>query len=214
MPSRSAEPDAPLADDTEYTGVDLSDLVLDGSPAGGRVWRGRRFVDCTFHDADLRGLVTERCSFDGVPVPGHGPRRHRHRGSAFRSCTFERTTLSGATFTGCSLLGSTVLDSRVRPLTLTDCDLTLAALGGLDLRRTDLSGLRMREANLVEADLREADLRGADLTGARLRGTRLEARTCGGAPRGRRAHRRPVAGATVDVETAIAFAAAHGLRIG
>ena len=45
-----------------------------GPPAGGRVWRGRRFVDCTFHDADLRGLVTEQCSFDGCRVPGHRPR--------------------------------------------------------------------------------------------------------------------------------------------
>ena len=105
-----------------------------------------------------------------------------------------------------------MLDSRVRPLTLTDCDLTLAALGGIDLRRTDLSGLRMREANLVEADLREADLRGADLTGAaarhRLDGADLGARLDADALV------RPADGTTVDVETALAFAAAHGLQIG
>jgi len=81
--SRSAEPDAPLADDVEYTGVDLSDLVLDGSLAGGRVWRGRRFVDCTFHDADMRGLATEQCSFDGCRFRGTDLGDSAHRGSAF-----------------------------------------------------------------------------------------------------------------------------------
>ena len=214
VPDRSADRPS-LADDAEYTALDLSDLVLDGPTAGGRLWSGRRFVDCTFHDADLRGLVTERCTFDGCRFRGTDLGDSAHRGSAFRSCTFERTTLSGAAFAGCSLLGSTVLDSRVRPLTLTDCDLTLAALGGIDLRRTDLSGLRMREVNLVDADLREADLRGADLSGARLRGARLDgadlrgARLDADALRGAR-----LTGTTVDVETAIAFAAAHGLRIG
>ena len=208
-------PETLLADDTEYTGLDLSDLVLDGPAAGGRVWRERRFVDCTVHDADLRGLVTERCTFDGCRFRGTDLGDSTHRGSAFRSCTFERTTLSGATLAGCSLLGSTVIDSRLRPLTLTDCDLTLAALGGVDLRRTDLSGLRLREANLVDADLREADLRGADLRGARLRGTRLDGADLRGARIDPTRCARPaLAGATVDLETALAFAAAHGLRIG
>ena len=53
MPDRPAPQTTPLADDTEYAGLDLSDLVLDGPAAGGRVWRGRRFVECTLHHADL-----------------------------------------------------------------------------------------------------------------------------------------------------------------
>jgi uncharacterized protein YjbI with pentapeptide repeats len=214
VPDRPPVETAALADDTEYTGLDLSDLVLDDPSAGGRTWRERRFVECTLYDADLRGLVTERCVFDGCRFRGTDLGDSVHRGSAFRSCTMERTTLSGATFTGCSLLGSTVIDSRLRPLVLTDCDLTLAALGGVDLRRTDLSGLRMREANLVDADLREADLRGADLGGARLRGTRLDGADLRGArldPDALRLAR--LTGATVDLETALAFATAHGLRI-
>ena len=68
MPDRSAEP--LLADDADHIALDLSDLVLDGRAAGGRLWSGRRFVDCTFHDADLRGLVTERCTFDGCRFRG------------------------------------------------------------------------------------------------------------------------------------------------
>jgi uncharacterized protein YjbI with pentapeptide repeats len=134
-----AGPDAAvtaLADDSAYAGLDLSDLVLDEPRAGGRTWRERRFVDCTLHDADLRGLVTERCTFETCRFRGTDLGDSAHRGSAFRSCTFERTTLSDARFSGCSLLGSTVLDSRLRPLVLTDCDLTLAALGGVDLQRT------------------------------------------------------------------------------
>ena len=115
MPDRPTPATTQLADDTEYTGLDLSDLVLDAPVSGGRVWRERRFVGCTLYDADLRGLVTERCTFDDCRFRGTDLGDSAHRGSAFRSCTIERTTLSGATFTGCSLLGSTVLDSRLRP---------------------------------------------------------------------------------------------------
>ena len=48
--------DVALADDTD---LDLSELRGDSQR-----WSGRRFVRCRFVDADLRGLVTERCSFD------------------------------------------------------------------------------------------------------------------------------------------------------
>ena len=114
MPDRRPT-DAPvLADDGEYVSLDLSDLVLDRPEAGGSVWRERRFVDCTLHDADLRGLVTERCVFDECRFRGTDLGDSVHRGSAFRSCTVERTTMSGATLIGCSLLGSTVIDSRLR----------------------------------------------------------------------------------------------------
>ena len=71
-----------LVDDTEYTGLDLSDLVLDTPSAGGREWRDRRFVDCVFDEADLRGLGTERCTFDGCRFRGAdlGGSTHRGRG--------------------------------------------------------------------------------------------------------------------------------------
>lgn len=54
--------------------------------------------------------------------------------------------------------------------------------------------LRLREADLVEADLRDADLRGARIDPDGLVQARLT-------------------GATVDPEQALAFAAAHGLRV-
>ena len=72
MPDRPSADTAVLADDTEFTGLDLSDLVLDGRAAGGRVWRERRFVDCTVYDADLHGLVTERCVFDDEAMAHYG----------------------------------------------------------------------------------------------------------------------------------------------
>ena len=193
----------------EYTDLDLSEVRADDEP-----WRRRRFVRCRFVDADLRGLVTEACSFDECDFTGADLGDSTHRGAALRTCTVHRATLGGSTFRGCSLLGTSVMNCRLRPITLTDCDLTLAALGRADLRETDLSGLRLREANLVEADLRGCDLRGADLAGARLRGTRLEGADLRGAridPDGWVQAR--LTGATVDTEQALAFAAAHGLRI-
>jgi uncharacterized protein YjbI with pentapeptide repeats len=107
-----------------------------------------------------------------------------------------------------------VSDCRLRPWTLRDVDLTLVGLGRADLRDTVLAGLRFREANLVEADLRGADLSRADLSGARLLGARLEGADLREARLDADALvQARLAGARIDIDTAIAFAAAHGLRV-
>ena len=184
-------------------------------PAAG-LWRGRRFVDCTFHDADLRGLVTERCTFDGCRFRGTDLGDSVHRGSAFRSCTFERTTLSGATFAGCSLLGSTVLDSRLRPL---DAHRLRPHAGRARRDRPAAAptcpgcgcGRRTSSTRTCARPTCAARTCAARACGA----PGSTARTCAG--RGstpRRSAGPGSTGATVDVETALAFAAAHGLRIG
>jgi len=45
--------------------ADFTDHVF-----AGERWTGRRFVDCRFIDADLRGLVTERCEFTECDFTG------------------------------------------------------------------------------------------------------------------------------------------------
>ncbi|MEE9243472.1 MAG: pentapeptide repeat-containing protein [Mycobacterium sp.] len=175
----------------------------------------REFDGSDFRDEDLSRLHTERVVFTGCGFSGVDLTESEHVGSAFRSCMFRRKSLWHSVFRHCSFLGSTFIDCRMRPMKLVEVDLTLAVLGGADLRKTDLSDCRLREASLVAADLREAVLRRADLTGARVQDARLE----GADLRGARIEptfwtTARLRGAMVDIEQALAYAAAHGLDIG
>lgn len=91
-------------------------------------------------------------------------------------------------------------------------DFTLAVLGGNDLRGLNLTGCRLRETSLVDTDLRKCVLRGADLSGARTTGARLDDADLRGATVDPVLWRTAsLVGARVDVDQAVAFAAAHGL---
>jgi uncharacterized protein YjbI with pentapeptide repeats len=112
------------------------------------------------------------------------------------------------------MLGSVFERCRMRPMTLDEVDFTLAVLGGNDLRGVDLSGCRLRETSLVQTDLRKAVLCGADLTGARTTGTRLEDADLRGAVVDPSLWTTAsLAGSRIDIEQALAYAAAHGLRM-
>ncbi len=178
-------------------------------------WADRRIEGHDFTDEDLSRLHTERVVFDECNFGGANLAESQHRGSAFRNCTFQRTSLWHSTFAQCSMLGSVFVECRMRPITFDEVDFTLAVLGGNDLRGVDLSGCRLREASLVEADLRKAVLRGADLSGARATGARLDDADLRGATVDPSLWRTAsLAGARVDVGQAVAYAAAHGLRLG
>ena len=180
----------------------------------------QRWTDCEFSgrdftDEDLSRLCTERAVFDECDFSGVNLAESQHRGSAFRNCTFRRTLLWHSTFQQCSMLGSVFVQCRLRPLTCDEVDFTLAVLGGNDLRGVDLSGCRFREASLVETDLRKAVLRGADLSGARTTGARLDDADLRGATVDASLWMTAaLTGARVDVPQALAFAVAHGLRLG
>jgi uncharacterized protein YjbI with pentapeptide repeats len=178
------------------------------------VWADREFDDHDFRDNDLRGLRTERVVFTECDFSGVDLGESEHVGSAFRNCKFHRTSLWHSTFRHCSMLGSVFTECRLRPLTLVEVDFTLAVLGDCDLRGVDLSDCRLRETSLVNADLRKAVLRGADMRGARTQDARLEDADL----RGARADptlwtTAAVRGACIDIEQALAFAAAHGLDV-
>ncbi|ORV89932.1 hypothetical protein AWC11_13055 [Mycobacterium interjectum] len=177
-------------------------------------WVDREFTGTDFRDDDLSRLRTERAVFSDCNFSGVNLAESQHNGSAFRNCTFERTLLWHSTFAQCSMLGSVFVQCRMRPMTFDEVDFTLAVLGGNDLRGVDLSGCRLREASLVETDLRKAVLRGADLSGVRTTGARLDDADLRGAtvdPSVWRTAALP--GARVDVDQAVAFALAHGLRL-
>lgn len=178
------------------------------------VWTAEEFTRQDFRDEDLSRLRTERVVFDECDFRGVNLTESEHVGSAFRNCVFERATLHHSSFRQCSMLGSVLTNARLRPLTLADVDFTLAVLGGCDLRGVDLSGCRLRETGLVDADLRKAVLRGADLSGARVQNARFEEADLRGArtdPTLWTTAR--LRGARIDVEQALAYAAAHGLDI-
>jgi uncharacterized protein YjbI with pentapeptide repeats len=112
------------------------------------------------------------------------------------------------------MLGSVFERCRMRPLTLDEVDFTLAVLGGNDLRGVDLSGCRLRETSLVQTDLRKALLCGADLTGARTTGTKLDDADLRGAVVDPSLWTTAsLASVRVDIAQALAYAAAHGLRM-
>ena len=175
-------------------------------------WVDREFTGTDFRDEDLSRLRTERVVFSDCDFSGVNLAESDHRGSAFRNCTFERTLWWHSSFAQCSMLGSVFVHCRMRPMTFDEVDLTLAALGGNDLRGVDLGGCRLRETSLVETDLRKAVLRGADLSGARTTGARLDDADLRGATVDAALWRTAsLSGARVDVPQAMAFALAHGL---
>ena len=177
-------------------------------------WTDREFVGHDFRDDDLSRLQTERVLFTECDFSGVNMAESEHRGSAFRNCTFHLTALWHSTFRQCSMLGSVFTRCRLRPLTLDDVDFTLAVLAGNDLRGVDLSGCRLRETSLVQADLRKTLLRGADLTGARTTGTRLDDADLRGATVDPSLWTTAsLAGARIDIEQALTYAVAHGLRL-
>ena len=178
------------------------------------VWTEREFVEHDFRDDDLTRLRTERVVFTECDFSGVDLGESEHVGSAFRNCTFRRTTLWHSSFRHCSLLGSVFTECRLRPVTFVEVDFTLAVLGECDLRGVDLSDCRLSETGLVKADLRKAVLRRADLRGARTQDARLEEADL----RGARVDptlwtTASVRGARIDIEQALAFAAAHGLDV-
>ncbi|MGA9490344.1 MAG: pentapeptide repeat-containing protein [Mycobacterium sp.] len=177
-------------------------------------WTETEFVGRDFRDDDLSRLHTEQVVFTECDFSGVNLAESQHHGSAFRNCTFNLTTLWHSTFRQCSMLGSVFVRCQMRPVTLDEVDFTLAVLGGNDLRGIDFSGCRLREASLVEADLRKSLLRGVDLTGARTTGTRMDDADLRGATVDPSLWTTAsLTRARIDIEQALAYAVAHGLRL-
>jgi uncharacterized protein YjbI with pentapeptide repeats len=173
---------------------------------------GITFDRCDFGGAGLSDVRTEKVTFTGCSFVGAELHGSQHRFSSFVDCTFDRTSWHGAVLTGCRVLGSTFTDCRLRPFTVAGCDLSLSSFGGERLMGTDFSGVRLREANLTGTDLSNCNFAGADLTGARAGGAILK----GADLRGARIDTAfwvaaKVAGAMVDIDQALLYAAAHGL---
>jgi len=111
-------------------------------------------------------------------------------------------------------MGSNFVDCVLRPITFIEVDFTLASFVKAPLYDLKLGGQRFRETNLSEADLRNTDLSQADLMGARLLDAKLDGADLRGAKIDANGLRQAkLAGALIDIDTAIAFAAAYGLVV-
>ena len=177
-------------------------------------WTDCEFVGRDFRDDDLSRLRTERVVFTECDFSGVNLGRVRASRVGVPQLHVQPDDAVAQHFRQCSMLGSVFVRCRLRPLTLDEVDFTLTVLGGNDLRGIDLSGCRLREANLVEADLRKTVLRGADLSGARSTGARLDDADLRGATVDPSLWTTAsLTGARIDIGQALAYAAAHGLRL-
>ena len=61
-------------------------------------WTARRYTRCSFLEADLVGLRTDRVVFIECDFTGADLTESRHQSTAFRNCTFNGTTLWHSTF--------------------------------------------------------------------------------------------------------------------
>ena len=102
----------------------------------------------------------------------------------------------------------------MRPIVFEEVDFTLAVLAGADLRGVVLSGCRLREASLFAGGLGKAVLRGCGLAGVGAQGLMLDEADLRGARVDPTLWTTAACrGARIDVDQALAFAAAHALDV-
>jgi len=195
---------------TDQTGVDFARVDW-----GEETLHGIRFADCRFTDARLVELNTRSCVFENCDFTGARLASSRHESTAFLHCRFQRSVLWVAEFVQCKLTGSEFVNAEFSAVTVRGGDWSWVSLRGVDLHGLDLQGLKLASADLSDADLRETDLRGCDLDHVRLTGARLAGADLRGAQTGELDWRElNLSGVRVDIEQALAIAAAQGVRIG
>jgi len=192
-----------------------TEQTVAGEDLYGEDLTGRVDSRVLFADVDLTestssaGSVFDECVFRNVRFNAAVL-----QGAAFTNCTFERCNFFDATFADCKLVGSMFDRCAYDRLTVTGGDWSFVGLPGADLRSASFAGVRMREADLTGVRGDGMKLRGVDLSaasfgkasfdGADLRGSDLSGLdpwTVG------------LRGAVVDMEQAIAIAAALGLDV-
>ena len=169
-----------------------------------------RFVDCRFNglsfaDTRLRGAVFERCSFDGARISG------TVETCAFLNCSFRYANLLGAEFDGCKMTGSIVGDGGY---SIIGGDWSYTTLTGLRMKKrkpgaVNFTGASMFDCRFESCDLAgskfdnviadKLDLRNSDISGASFAACNFASIS--------------FKGCTADLEFAILFTRAHGIKI-
>jgi len=159
--------------DTDLSGADLRDAVLDKAEAQGIDLNGARLTGARLHQiyacdgqfmgADLSMVRAERANFEGaVLVSANLSGANLHRAQ------LHRADLSSARLRHADLTGASLLGARITDADFTGANLELANLSGLPLRLANFSGACLQAANLTDCDWEEAELDEIDLSETRL----------------------------------------------
>ncbi len=191
-----------------FTGEDFSDIPLPER------MEKVRFTDCRFNsqsfiETDLIGTVFDACSLDFTRLGGAAIEK-----CAFLNCTFRYANLLGASFEGCKMTGSDLSELSNGAFSIVGGDWSFTSLRGLRIKKRDLAGANFSSANLFDcrfeacrlADCRfdnaivnQLSLKKSDIRGASFDFVNLDAID--------------FSGCTANLDFAIAYTRAHGIRI-
>jgi fluoroquinolone resistance protein len=182
-------------EDETFAGIELADANL----------AGREFVRCRFEklvlqESNWNGVRLDDCEFDGCDLTRMRPAKMAARGVVFNRCR-----LMGVDWSELNANPSFVFE---------ECNLQYASFVEVNLTATPFRRCRMVEANFFDARLVETVFQECEMAGARfeqcdVRGADLaEARSVLLDP-----SKNTVTGCRISVETAVAIAAALGLRV-
>ncbi|MFI1018991.1 pentapeptide repeat-containing protein [Streptomyces sp. NPDC020965] len=205
------------ADDEPYT---FQRCTFDGSDLSGADLRGASFIGCSLNHSVIRRADLERTIWRGGTAPfcdftDADVTDAEFDGMDLSNTCWRGTLLAATVFTGCRLVGARLQHSRGVGYGFSRCNLMLADLSGLSLRRRELVGLRMTEANLAGVDFTEATFTECQLLGAELRAATFTDADLRGADLGKLSLRECVnlRGAFISVDQASGLLAGLGLRI-
>jgi uncharacterized protein YjbI with pentapeptide repeats len=178
------------------------------------------FADLDLSRADLANREFLRCTFTAVQLPDADLRGARFDDCLFNGCDLSRVRAAnlaarGVAFVRCRLMGLDFSELRPTPsLVFEHCTLQYATFGAVNLAGTRFTSCKLVEVNFFETRLSDADFTDSDLTGSRFEGCDLRGARFAAA-RGFYADpsKNLVAGARVNVETALAIATALGFEV-
>ncbi|HKB12533.1 MAG TPA: pentapeptide repeat-containing protein [Vicinamibacterales bacterium] len=196
-------------------------MIAADSPFIGRdSFEDEAFVDLDLSGADLANREFLRCTFTNVQLQDADLHDTRLDDCLFAGCDLSRMRAGnlaarGVVFVRCRLLGVDLTALRPTPsLFFEDCNLQYATFGAANLTGTAFRRCKLVEVNFFDTRLVDASFGESDLSGSRFEGCDVRGADFVGA-RGVYIDpaRNTVRDARVDVETAIAIAAALGFKV-
>ncbi len=125
---------------------------------------GRKFIDCTFRNCQLNGLIFSDCHFTDCK---------------FEDCDLSLIKVKGSFFshlqiTRCKAIGIHWFDTG-KPFSIgfTDSNISYSSFFGKPLKKTKFKNCVAKEVDFSECILTEADFSGTDLEGTRFSNTDL-----------------------------------------
>ena len=192
----------------DYTGVDFSEIQEIPEIIARQRFSDCRFNSLSFLETRLDGAVFERCQFDFTRIGGNILR------CAFLNCSFRYANLLSAEFDGCKMTGSNLADVTNAGYIIRGGDWSYTELAKIRMKRRDLDSANFTGANLFDCRFENCDLSdvrfdNAVVNSLDLKGSKLYGASFAFVNFGQVNFR----GCEADVDFAIAFARANGIKI-